>query len=79
MARLITPELLAAILAAVERDQHNESRADRLRDLLVEDRELIADMFAGADVGVARDAMRRLMLTPGVRRIDEALASGAHR
>lgn len=63
---LITPDLLGAILSAIERDQHNESnsRSTRLRDLLLDDRELIPDMFAGADSGLARDAMRRLMLSP---------------
>lgn len=62
---LITPDLLGAILSALERDQHNEnSRGSKLRDLLLDDRDLIPDMFAGAEVGVARDAMRRLMLTP---------------
>ena len=63
---LITPELLTAILAAIERDQHQESRSSRLRDLLIEDRELIADMFVNTDIGIARDAVRRLMLTPGL-------------
>lgn len=62
---LINPDLLAAILSAVERDQHRETtRGSRLRDLLIEDRELMSDMFAKSEVGVARDAMRRLMLTP---------------
>jgi transcription elongation factor GreA len=61
---LITPELLTAILAAMERDQHRESRSSKLRDLLIEDRDLIADMFAAADIGTARDAVRRLMVTP---------------
>ncbi|HEY2139581.1 MAG TPA: GreA/GreB family elongation factor [Chthoniobacterales bacterium] len=62
---LIMPDLLGAILSALERDQHNEnSRGSKLRDLLLEDRELIPDMFKGAEIGVARDAMRRLMLTP---------------
>jgi transcription elongation GreA/GreB family factor len=62
---LIMPDLLGAILSALERDQHNEnSRGSKLRDLLLDDRELIPDMFEGAELGVARDAMRRLMLTP---------------
>ena len=62
---LIAPELLGAILSALERDQHNEnSRGSRLRDLLLDDRELIPDMFAGVEMSVARDGMRRLMLTP---------------
>jgi transcription elongation GreA/GreB family factor len=61
----IMPELLAAILAAVERDQHTHTtRGSKLRDLLVDDRELMTDMFTGAEIGVARDAMRRLMVTP---------------
>ncbi len=62
---LITPDLLGAILSALERDQHNEnSRGSKLRDLLLDDRELIPAMFTGAESAVARDAMRRLMLTP---------------
>jgi transcription elongation GreA/GreB family factor len=62
---LVMPDLLGAILSALERDQHNEnSRGSKLRDLLLDDRELIPDMFAGAEMSVARDAMRRLMLTP---------------
>jgi len=63
---LINPELLSAILSACERDQHNESnsRSTRLRDLLLSDRSLIPDIFAGAEPGLARDAMRRLMLSP---------------
>ncbi len=63
---LINPELLSAILSACERDQHNESnsRSTRLRDLLLSDRSLIPDIFAGAELGLARDAMRRLLLTP---------------
>jgi transcription elongation GreA/GreB family factor len=63
--KLVTPEVLPAILSAIERDQYDEaSRSSRLRDLLLDDRELISDVFAGADVSVARDIMRRLLLTP---------------
>ena len=61
---LVTPELLGAILSAIERDQHNESRGNRLRDVLLDDRKLIPDMFEGADINAARDSMRKLMLTP---------------
>lgn len=62
---LITPDLLSAILSALERDQHNEnSRGSKLRDILLDDRELVPDIFSGVDSSVARDGMRRLMLTP---------------
>jgi len=62
---LISPDLLAAALGAMERDQHNENaRGSRLRDLLLDDRELIPEMFRNAEMDAARDSMRRLMLTP---------------
>jgi transcription elongation factor GreA len=62
---LITPDLLGAILAALEREQHNSpGRASKLQRALVEDRELLGEMFKKSDVSLARDAMRRLQLTP---------------
>ena len=62
---LINPELLAAILSALEREQHSApGRASKLQRWLVDDRQLIADLFADADVGLARDTMRRLQLSP---------------
>jgi transcription elongation GreA/GreB family factor len=62
---LVTPALLGAILSALEREQHNSpSRGGKLVRAVVEDRQLLGDIFAGADIGIARDAMRRLMITP---------------
>ena len=62
---LVNPELLTAILSALEREQHSApGRASKLQRWLVDDRQLIADIFAHADVGLARDAMRRLQLSP---------------
>jgi transcription elongation GreA/GreB family factor len=62
---LITPDLLWAILAALEREQHSSTgRASRLRRAVVDDRELLGEMFKRVDVGLARDAMRRLQVTP---------------
>jgi transcription elongation GreA/GreB family factor len=62
---LITPALLGAILSAMEREQHiSPTRGSRLQRLLMEDRQLIGAMFTGADVGDARDAMRKLLLSP---------------
>jgi transcription elongation GreA/GreB family factor len=62
---LINPELLAAILSALEREQYVAAgRASKLQRLLLEDRQLFQDMFGKADVGLARDALRRLQLSP---------------
>lgn len=62
---LVTPEVFSAILAALERDQFSEiKRGGKLHDLLIEDRELLPDLLDGAEPGVVRDSMRKLMLTP---------------
>jgi transcription elongation GreA/GreB family factor len=64
-SELITPELLGAIFAALERDQHNTpGRASKLHRVLVEDRQLLGDIFKKNDGAIARDAMRRLQLSP---------------
>jgi transcription elongation GreA/GreB family factor len=62
---LVTPDLLGAILSAMEREQHiAPTRGGKLQRLLMEDRELIGAMFKGAEIGRARDAMRKLLLSP---------------
>src|ERR1700730_16038667 len=62
---LINPELLAAILSALEREQFLAAgRASKLQRLLLDDRQLFQDMFGKADAGLARDALRRLQLSP---------------
>src|SRR5213596_2878299 len=64
-SELITPDLLSAILSALEREQHNApGRASKLQRALVDDRQLLGEIFTNADVGLARDAMRRLQLSP---------------
>src|SRR5436190_14161055 len=64
-SELITPELLGAILAALEPNQHTiPGRASKLHRAFAEDRQLIGQMFVNADIGIARDAMRRLQLSP---------------
>lgn len=62
---LINPELLTAVLSALEREQHSApGRASKLQRLLMDDRQLFQDMFGEGDAALARDAMRRLQLSP---------------
>jgi transcription elongation GreA/GreB family factor len=62
---LVNSDLLWAILAALEREQHSSpGRASKLQRAVAEDRQLLGQIFQKTDVGVARDAMRRLQLTP---------------
>ena len=41
-----------------------EKRTSRLKDLLMDDRELVGDLLVSASRDVVRDSMRKLMLTP---------------
>jgi transcription elongation GreA/GreB family factor/transcription elongation factor GreA-like protein len=62
---LIEPDVLAAMLGALERDQFAEARrGSKLHDLLIDDKDLIHDLIVSASISQARDLMRRLMLTP---------------
>lgn len=61
---LFNAELLAAVFSALERDQLAEKRGSRLQDLLIDDRELLGELIAGADRDTVRDIMRKLLLTP---------------
>jgi len=62
---LIVPDVLAAMLGALERDQFAEGRrGSKLHDLLIDDKDLIYDLIVSASVSQARDLMRRLMMTP---------------
>src|SRR6266542_1070109 len=64
-SELITPDLLGAIFATLEREQHNSpGRASKLHSALVEDRHLLGDISKKGDVALARDAMRRFQLSP---------------
>src|SRR5207244_3858658 len=63
-SELMTQELLGAIFAALEREQHNTAgRTGKLYRPLVEDRQLLGDIFRKSDVATARDWMRRLQLS----------------
>ncbi|MBV9488102.1 MAG: GreA/GreB family elongation factor [Verrucomicrobia bacterium] len=71
-ADLIGPELLGAILSALEREQFNTARRNsKLHDLLLDDRELVADLLAQAPPGQARDLMRRMMTTPAIEEVSK--------
>jgi transcription elongation factor GreA len=71
-AELVGPELIPAILSALERDQFSETRrGSKLHDLLIDDRDLIADIIVQAPIGQARDLMRRLMMTPAFEELNK--------
>lgn len=64
LPELIDEELFAAILAAMEADLHSEIKSKRLEEFLFEDRELVADLLGKAERDSARQAMRKIMISP---------------
>ena len=61
---ILGPEVFRAMLTAMERDQFNERRSNRLRDFILEDQELIGELTASADIDVIKDLTRALQLSP---------------
>ena len=61
---ILGPEVFRAMLTAMERDQFNEKRSNRLRDFILEDQGLIAELTATADIEVIKDLTRALQLSP---------------
>lgn len=60
---LLSHKVATAILAALERDQHNEKKDRKLHDLLMNDQELLPELVADATTEELRDFMRKLLLT----------------
>jgi len=63
-ADIFGPDVFRAMLTAMERDQFNEKRSNRLRDFILEDHELIGELTASADIEVVKDLTRALQLSP---------------
>src|SRR5690606_7120643 len=61
-------ELSKALLSAIERDHFDEAnrKSNRVTDLLMDDRELIADFITGVELAQARNFARQMMISPGI-------------
>jgi transcription elongation GreA/GreB family factor len=64
LPEVIDEELFAAILSAMEADLHADIKSKRLEEFLFEDRELVADLLGKAERDSARQAIRKIMLSP---------------
>lgn len=63
-ADILGPEVFRAMLTAMERDQFNEKRSNRLREFILDDQDLIADLTGTADLEIVKDLTRALQLSP---------------
>lgn len=62
-ADLLGPEVFRAMLTAMERDQFNEKRSNRLREFVLDDQALLSDLTASADLEIIKDLTRALQLS----------------
>ncbi|HEX4645151.1 MAG TPA: hypothetical protein VH598_06035, partial [Verrucomicrobiae bacterium] len=63
-ADILGPEVFRAMLTAMERDQFNEKRSNRLRDFILDDQQLLVELIGSADLEVIKDLTRALQLSP---------------
>ncbi len=70
-ADILGPEVFRAVLTAIERDQFNEKKSNRLRDYIMEDLELLPELIQSADVEIVRDLTRSLQLSPSFDDMDK--------
>lgn len=63
-ADILGPEVFRAMLTAMERDQFNEKRSNRLREFILDDQNLLPELTASADIEVIKDLTRALQLSP---------------
>ena len=62
-ADILGPEVFRAMLTAMERDQFNEKRSNRLREFILDDQSLLGELTASADIEVIKDLTRALQLS----------------
>jgi transcription elongation GreA/GreB family factor len=63
-ADILGPEVFRAMLTAMERDQFNEKRSNKLRDFILADQTLLVELIGSADLEVIKDLTRALQLSP---------------
>ncbi len=70
-ADILGPEVFRAMLTAMERDQFNEKRSNRLRDFILDDHDLLIELIGSADIEIIRDLTRALQLSPSFDDMDK--------
>ena len=70
-ATVYPAEGFRAMLTAMERDQFNEKRSNRLRDFILDDQELLVELIGSADLEIIKDLTRALQLSPSFADMDK--------
>lgn len=70
-ADILGPEVFRAMLTAIERDQFNEKKSNKLRDFILDDKSLLVELIESADIEVIKDLTRTLQLSPSFDDMDK--------
>jgi len=70
-ADILGPEVFRAMLTAIERDQFNEKKSNRLRDHILDDQDLLVELIEAADIELIKDLTRTLQLSPSFDDMDK--------
>jgi transcription elongation factor GreA len=70
-ADILGPEVFRAMLTAMERDQFNEKKSNKLRDYILDDQDLLVELIESADIEVIKDLTRALQLSPSFDDMDK--------
>lgn len=63
-ADIVGPEVFRAMLTAMERDQFNEKKSNRLGDYILSNGDLLRRLIESADLDVVKDLTRALQFSP---------------
>ena len=63
-ADILGPEVFRAMLTAMERDQFNERKSNRLGDFILSDQKLLGELLQSADLEIIKDVTRALQFSP---------------
>lgn len=70
-ADILGPEVFRAMLTAMERDQFNEKKSNKLGDFILSDSTLLVELIGSADLEVIKDLTRALQLSPCFEDMDK--------
>jgi transcription elongation GreA/GreB family factor/transcription elongation factor GreA-like protein len=70
-ADILGPEVFRAMLTAIERDQFNEKKSNKLGDFVLGDATLLVELIGSADLEVIKDLTRALQLSPSFEDMDK--------
>ena len=74
LSDMLGPEVFRAMISAIERE--SEKKANKLRDYIVDDQDLVDQLTSSADLDVVKDITRAVQLSPSFEGMDKRSVLG---